>query len=428
MNHSTKFLALVLLAGLSLTGCLRDKCDMSFTHARYTPVYMSQEAFERAVEVQTPQAIQNPGKIYVKDNYLFVNEIGKGLHILDYKNPANPQAVSFINVPGNYDIAVNCGKLYLDSSKDLLVFDLNDVSNPSLINRVKNALPHITQYRGYVADASKGVVVDWKREVVTEAYNCETGIPSLWQANEVDPTEVQNGGNNTRSINPATPGIAGSMSRFALADDHLYVVSPNQLRVFDANNCEAPALVSEQDLFSGGEAEMVTTGPGLVLVGGTSGVDVFDTQDPSNPSFLSRYEHVTACDPVILDGQYAYLTLRNGRGERCGQNFTNQLDVIDFSNPRMPSTLTTFPMTNPHGLGKDGNLLFIADGNAGLRIFDAENPLRIGGNEIAHFSGMQGYDVIPANGTLILVGEDGIGLYDYTDAKNIKPLSSILVE
>ncbi|MEL6842999.1 MAG: hypothetical protein AAFP02_07270, partial [Bacteroidota bacterium] len=73
MTHSTKFLALVLLASFALTGCLRDKCDMSFTHAKYTPVYMSQEAFENAVEVQSPKTIENPGKIYVKDNYLFVN-------------------------------------------------------------------------------------------------------------------------------------------------------------------------------------------------------------------------------------------------------------------------------------------------------------------------------------------------------------------
>ncbi|MFK7926014.1 MAG: LVIVD repeat-containing protein [Bacteroidia bacterium] len=427
MHHSTKFLALVLLTSLSLTGCLRDKCDMSFTHARYTPVYMSQEAFERAVEVQSPQAVQNPGKIYVKDNYLFVNEIAKGIHIYDYKNPSNPQAVAFINVPGNYDIAVNCGKLYLDSSKDLLVFDLNDVSSPALVNRVKNAMPNITQYRGYVADPSKGVVVDWTRDVVTESYNCETGIPALWEANEVDPSEVENGSNNTRSINPATPGIAGSMSRFALADDHLYVVTPSEMRVFDANNCDAPSLVRQIDLFAG-EAEMITTAPGLILVGGTNGVDIFDSQDPSSPSYLSRYEHVTACDPVIIDGNFGYLTLRNGRGERCGQNFTNQLDVIDFSNPRTPNTLTSFPMTNPHGLGKDGNLLFIADGSAGLRVFDAENPMRIGGNEIAHFPNMNGYDVIPAEGTLILVGENGISLYDYSDVKNIKLLSSISVE
>lgn len=428
MKLSTNFLALVLLASLSLTGCLRDKCDLNFTHARYTPVYMSQQAFESAVEVQSPQTIQNPGKIYVKDNYLFVNEIAKGVHIIDYKNPSNPQAVAFINVPGNYDIAVNCGKLYLDSSKDLLVFDLNDVSNPSLISRAKNALTHILQYRGYVADASKGIVVDWTKEIVTEAYNCETGIPSLWVENEVDPNTVDPNANNTRSINPATPGIAGSMSRFALADDHLYVVTPDQMRVFDANNCEMPVLVNQIDLFNGGEAEMVTTGPGLVLIGGTNGVDVFNSDDPSNPSYLSRYEHVTACDPVILDGSFGYLTLRNGRGERCGQNFTNQLDVIDFSNPSAPSTLTSFEMTNPHGLGKDGNLLFIADGNAGLRVFDAENPMRIGANEVAHFASMQGYDVIPANGTLIMVGAEGISLYDYTDIKNIKLLSSISVE
>ena len=41
---------------------------------------------------------------------------------------------------------------------------------------------------------------------------------------------------------------------------------------------------------------------------------------------------------------------------------------------------------------------------------------------------MHGYDVIPANGTLFLVGDDGISLYDYTDGKNINLLSSLAVK
>ena len=35
-------------------------------------------------------------------------------------------------------------------------------------------------------------------------------------------------------------------------------------------------------------------------------------------------------------------------------------------------------MTNPHGLGKSGDLLFICDGNAGLKIYDASDPKTIG--------------------------------------------------
>jgi hypothetical protein len=431
MKNSTKLLrlalALTLLVSLSFQSCVEDKCDMTFSYARYSPVYMSQQAFEGAVEVLPATEVENPGKIYVKDNYLFVNEVGKGLHIFDYKTPENPQPLAFINVPGNYDIAINCGKLYLDSSKDLLVFDINNPAQPQLLSRVKNALPHIINYRGFTADPNQGVVVEWKQELVTEPYNCQTGVPAIWQQNQVTEQEVIENAGNLRGINPATAGVAGSMSRFALADEHLYVVSPTQLFVFDGQNCDQPALVNTIDLMQTGEAEMVTTGENLVLVGGTNGVSIFGTDDPSNPQYLSTYEHMTACDPVVMDGDYGYLTLRNGRGERCGQSFTNQLDVIDLSNPAFPVMLNSFGMTNPHGLGIDEDLLFIADGSAGLRIFDASNPVRVGDNPVAHFPEMDGYDVIAFDKTLILVGDDGIALYDYSDPKNIAQLSSIPV-
>ncbi len=431
MNNSTKLmrltLAMTLLLSVFLQSCLQDKCDMEYTHARYTPVYMTQEAFESAVEVQAAQPLVNPGKIYVKDNFFFVNEVGKGVHIMDYKSPKDPQQLAFLRVPGNYDIAVNCGKLYLDSSTDLLVFDLNNPSQPRLISRTKNAFPHILEYQGYFADANLGVVVEWEKEIVTEAYNCQTGIPSVWQQNEVSVNEAAQFGNNRRGINPATPGMAGSMSRFALENDHLYIVSPQQLYIFNAQNCEQPEKVATLDIIQNGLAEMVFTTPELILIGGTSGVSIYDGQNPGNPQFLGMYDHMTGCDPVILDKDVAYLTLRNGDDNPCGGNFSNQLDVIDFSNPQTPMMLNSFAMTNPHGLGIDGHLLFIADGSAGLRIFDASNPVTVGNNAVAHFPDMDGYDVIPVAGTLFFVGDDGIALYDYSNPQDITRLSTIPV-
>ena len=33
--------------------------------------------------------IENPGKIYFKDDYLFINETMKGVHILDMHDPSH---------------------------------------------------------------------------------------------------------------------------------------------------------------------------------------------------------------------------------------------------------------------------------------------------------------------------------------------------
>ncbi len=50
------------------------------------------------------------------------------------------------------------------------------------------------------------------------------------------------------------------------------------------------------------------------------------------------------------------------------------LSVVNIKNIDQPKLVMTYPLTNPHGLGKDGDLLFICDGTAGLKIFDASDP------------------------------------------------------
>jgi len=84
-------------------------------------------------------------------------------------------------------------------------------------------------------------------------------------------------------------------------------------------------------------------------------------------------------------------------------------------------------MTNPHGLSIDGNRLFIADGEAGLRMFDASEPAKAGDRQLAHAPGMQGFDVIAHNGLLIFTGEDGLAQYDYSQGE-LTQLSVLPVE
>jgi hypothetical protein len=82
-------------------------------------------------------------------------------------------------------------------------------------------------------------------------------------------------------------------------------------------------------------------------------------------------------------------------------------------------------MFNPHGLGIDGDLLFICDGNAGLKVYNKTDPMAILSNQLAHFADFNTYDVIPYNGVLMLIGSGGIYQYDYSDPTNLTLLSQI---
>ena len=84
-------------------------------------------------------------------------------------------------------------------------------------------------------------------------------------------------------------------------------------------------------------------------------------------------------------------------------------------------------MHGPEGLGIDDDLLFICDGSAGLKIYNAADPLMITQNPIASFPSINAYDVIPMNNYLFMIGESGFMLYDYSDIKNIKQIGFIPV-
>ncbi|MEQ9167025.1 MAG: hypothetical protein RLO12_12275, partial [Fulvivirga sp.] len=159
-----------------------------------------------------------------------------------------------------------------------------------------------------------------------------------------------------------------------------------------------------------------------LFIGTTSGMHIMDISDPLSPQLISTYEHVQSCDPVIVDENIAYVTLRSGT--EC-QGFTNQLEVIDISDLTSPQLLYTYEMFNPHGLGKDGDALFICDGTDGLKVYDASDNSKITDNLLAHYESIQSFDIIPFNNVAMMIGEDGLYQYDYSDLSNIKFLSHI---
>jgi hypothetical protein len=96
---------------------------------------------------------------------------------------------------------------------------------------------------------------------------------------------------------------------------------------------------------------------------------------------------------------------------------------VDISDPLRPFLKVSYGMQSPYGLGIDGNMLFVCDD--GLKIFDASDPLQIGARQLNYFSGINGFDVIPYNNILILIGSDGLYQYDYSDIQNIKLISTL---
>ncbi len=422
-------LSLFLLALLT-AGC-SDDVRIKHTYTYFEPVYATTSEIRNSFDVIAPQTITAPGKIYYLNGYIFLNEPGKGIHIINNADPRNPVNEAFINIPGNYDMAAKGNILYADSYIDLLAIDISNLDDIQIVKRVEGVFP--VNYNIFYRDTlpQEEIILTEYREV-TQVDVYEDDLQSMaypgvyYYGRGFITTDVlmftggsaESGGGQSGG----QAGVGGSMARFTITSDYLYTVDMYNLTVFDISTLDDPMAGQSQNV--GWNIETIFPYQDKLFIGSTTGMYIYDASNPMQPVQLSQFEHARSCDPVIADDDIAYVTLRSGT--EC-DGFTNQLDVIDVTSLENPSLMKTYPMQNPHGLGKDGDLLFIAEGDFGLKIYDASNPMDIDNHLLVHYENIHAFDVIPLGGILLMTGEDGLCQYDYSDPENIKLLSKISV-
>jgi hypothetical protein len=208
-------------------------------------------------------------------------------------------------------------------------------------------------------------------------------------------------------------GTGGSLNRFTIADSFLYVINLDHIETY---------LIDQGDMeFKGAtrvdnDIETVFPFGNLVLVGGQAGMYICERGTDGVLVVLSSYEHIMSCDPVVTDGQYAYVTLSSG----CG-NQADQLDIVDVSDVMNPVVVRSYPMYHPKGLGVDGELLFICDTDEGLKVYDRSDPVNI--ELIRTFDHLVPFDVIPYRGLLFVMTNQNIHQFDYSDKEHIVEVS-----
>jgi len=427
MKTHALILSLIALTLILMTSCEDEIVDRRIYKGN-VPIYMSYPEFKSAMNVTDARDLVNPGKIYFKDNYIFINEMYEGIHIYDNSDPSNPVNKSFIELPSNLDIAIADNYLYADSYTDLVVIDISDVNNPVEIYRIDSAFPYSippydTRYPLTDIDETKGVVIGFEvKDIVEETTVTEDDLRGreIFMFNEISWSTdlVSSSGGGDFSV-----GVAGSMAKFMIYDHYLYTLFLAQMKLFDLTNLSQP--VESNEVYINWDIETLFRYEDKMFIGAQTGMYIYDLVSPGNPTYLSQFTHAQSCDPVVVENDIAYVTLRSGT--RCG-GILNQLDVLDVSDITNPVHLKTYPMENPHGLGIDDGTLFICDGESGLKIYDAENPLEITDHQIAYFNNMNAKDVIPLGDILLMIGTDGLYQYDYSDLTDLKLLSVIPVQ
>lgn len=230
------------------------------------------------------------------------------------------------------------------------------------------------------------------------------------------------GGFGDESVSPDSGGVSqgGSLSRFTIIGDYLYIVNDFSLVPIDISSLDNPVQLETQNLGVG--IETIFAYQGHLFIGSTSAVYIYDISDPANPQFRSEYSHATGCDPVVVSGDYAYVTLREGIS--CSNFFDlNVLEILNVSDVRNPILLDQINMSSPRGLALGcNNKLYVCEGDLGIVQFDLSNPA-------LPFLERR-YDRYPAEDLIIkddlVIATGSQGVYQYSCATDSLALLSFL--
>lgn len=422
---------LILLLGIFLFSSCSNEVAESTIYKVNEPIFMPYELFRQSVRIkQEHQAIEKQGNIAFFGEFMYISEPEKGIHILDNRNPKNPVGVGFIEILGNNDLIIKDNLLYADSYVDLVWFDISDPSHPVLNGRKNDVFPTALPAadNGYPCDYEKsmdktnGVVVGWKSVERTDSYNRsfyyyhENLLGGGMQIND----EMYS---SNSEYNKSGVSRFGSMSRFAIYQNFLYTVLDNQLGIFDIKSA-TPEKMGD-NIFIGNNIETIFSYKNYLYIGTPAGLMIYSIANPVKAEHLVTIKDILGCNPVAVENDKAYITTHpnNFSGEKV-----NQLIVYDISDPKTPKELISYDMTKPKGLAIDNGTLFVCDD--GLKVFNAANPLTIMAPENLYFhkQEIEGYNLLVYNKLLIVFADDGIYQYDFTDVRDIKPLSYIKVK
>ena len=159
--HLNKYLLLLTMAVLFCS---------DINPSGYVPIFMTRDEMERAVRLESPRPMLEPGKIYYKNPYLLIVEKYKGVHIFDNTNPENPNKIGFLHIDGIRDMAMKDDVLYADNSVDLIAVQINASATSAMVTkRLKNYFQEMLPPDGmplasysYKNRPANSILVGWK--------------------------------------------------------------------------------------------------------------------------------------------------------------------------------------------------------------------------------------------------------------------------
>lgn len=403
-------LLFLLLAVAILQSCTKDLGTVDVTYTKATAIYGDLDEVRNTPLLDVPKEIDNPGKIFVSNDFLLIGEEEKGIHVIDNSDPNNPTPVHFVNIPGNREFYVDGNTLYAESYYDLVKIDLSNVQQPALVSRLENA------FGEELINAQGEVLIGFNFEQVTESMKPSNPVRQQpWGQQDIyyydyaqtliPPSAVP------ASFAGSSGGAIGSVNRIATVDEYVYVVSRSKLNTFKDDG-QLALIASDNVHWS---METIFPEGDRLFIGTRNSMEVFSIVNREQPRQVSSFFHANSCDPVYPDGDVAYVTLRTGDFADCPGD-VNALLVLDIDDVSFPTQIQEIVMESPYGMSLLADKLYVGEGANGLKIFDATDRrnLKLEKSD----ANVEAYDIIrhPNRTDLILIaGTNGLQQYKIED-------------
>lgn len=272
-----------------------------------------------------------PRDIYLKNDLIYLTDRWRGLFIIDVSNPSTPNQIGFHNTGGR----ANTVKVK-DSLAYVIGDDLNIINVSTLAEPVK--IGHDTL--DYGEDL-------WIGDTLLYVADGNSGLRIVNIADPTSPIHI-----NTYD----TPGWA---SGILVMDSLAYVADGDSgLRIINVSDPTTPSEIGFYDSTLG-YAYRVLTQDTLAYVADINGLRIINVSNPVSMSEVGSSPG--SFTDIYINDTIAY-TLSS-----------NLLHIFDISDPSSPNQIYSFNTFGNYfsGIWGQDDLIFIADGDSGLRVIAA---------------------------------------------------------
>ncbi|MBZ0263544.1 T9SS type A sorting domain-containing protein [bacterium] len=420
------------------------------------------------------------GEVCIFENLVFVYQndrinVEHNLIVVDFSNPAEPEIIENVDLPGGIATMTTFNDEYLLLSMSYDMIKVMDISDPTDINLVSQfeidftcrQLLQISEDIVYHLDSHDDIYVYDFSDIMN---------PELIDSFEMDSPEYLDKADNILAVATFSDGFyllditdpgdrneiahvqsdPGSISEVRIRGNFAYVMDKHSgFRIVDISDQENMIEVGFYEMdFDGINFDLLNEYVFIANYG--EGVYILDISDPTNIEFVSRLNdpelnaqstfasgnllYVAASLSLIIYDISDIQNIEILSSTPCAAgNYVDVQDeiayvarylrgyeIFDVSDPEAPQSLyQTITSGCGHSINVRDNILFLCDGPDGLKTYEVTDPsspelLQLYDNDIRHISKIQ---LVGNNAFTVGFPGDGIQVFDISDPADIHTIA-----